>query len=76
LCAELSERGRDTDKQEKRERIRESRYIRKYERCMAEDVKVYLGRESAKGRKMMATDEANCLLLQLTLCGDNLRISK
>jgi hypothetical protein len=28
MCAELSERDRDTDKQESRERIRESRYNR------------------------------------------------
>jgi hypothetical protein len=47
MCAELNERDRDTDKQE-------SRYNREYERCMTEDVPVYLGRESAKGRKMMA----------------------
>jgi hypothetical protein len=33
---------------------RESRYNRGYERCMTEDVPVYLGRESAKERKMMA----------------------
>ncbi|CAH1366377.1 unnamed protein product, partial [Tenebrio molitor] len=30
--AELSERDKDTDKQERRERIRESRYNREYER--------------------------------------------
>jgi hypothetical protein len=53
MCAELSERDRDTDKQERRERIRESRYNREYERCVTE-VPVYLGRESAKERKMMA----------------------
>jgi hypothetical protein len=27
---------------------------RKYERCMTEEIPEYLGRESAKGRKMMA----------------------
>jgi hypothetical protein len=54
MCAELSERDRDTDKQEGRERISESTYNREYERCMTEDIPVYLGRESAKGRKMMA----------------------
>ncbi|KAH0812552.1 hypothetical protein GEV33_010238 [Tenebrio molitor] len=54
MCAKLSERDRDTDKQERRERIRESRYNRKYERCVTEDVPVYLGRESTKERKMMA----------------------
>ncbi|KAH0816889.1 hypothetical protein GEV33_005903 [Tenebrio molitor] len=54
MCAELRERDRDTDKQERRERIRESRYNREYERCVTEDVPVYLGRESTKERKMMA----------------------
>jgi hypothetical protein len=38
----------------RRERIRESRYNREYERCVAEDVPVYLGKERAKERKMMA----------------------
>ncbi|KAH0818202.1 hypothetical protein GEV33_004589 [Tenebrio molitor] len=33
---EVSERDKDTDKQERRERIKESRYNRKYERCMTE----------------------------------------
>jgi hypothetical protein len=54
MCAELSERDRDTDKQKRRERIRDSRYNRKHEKCMTDDVPVYLGRESAKERKMMA----------------------
>jgi hypothetical protein len=54
MSAEMSERDKDTDKQERRERIRESRYNREYERCMTEDVPVYLRRESAKERKMMA----------------------
>jgi hypothetical protein len=49
------ERGKDTDKQERRERIKESRYNREYERCMTEEIPEYLGRESAKERKMMAT---------------------
>jgi hypothetical protein len=48
MCAELSERDRDTDKQERRERIREARYNREYERCVTEDVPVYLGRERAR----------------------------
>ncbi|KAJ3628510.1 hypothetical protein MTP99_015811 [Tenebrio molitor] len=38
ICAELSERDKDTDKQERRERIRESRYNREYERCMTEEI--------------------------------------
>jgi hypothetical protein len=46
MSAELSER----DKQERNERIRESRYNRKYERYMTEDVSEYLGRENAKER--------------------------
>jgi hypothetical protein len=52
----LSERDKDTEKQERRERIKESRYNRKYERCtcMTEEIPKYLGRESAKERKMMA----------------------
>jgi hypothetical protein len=45
MCAELSERDRDTDKQERRKRVRESRYNREYERCVTEDVPVYLGKE-------------------------------
>jgi hypothetical protein len=52
----LSERDKDTEKHERRERIKESRYNRKYERCtcMTEEIPKYLGRESAKERKMMA----------------------
>jgi hypothetical protein len=45
--------GQIYGKQERRERIRESTYNREYERCMAEDVPLYLGRESARERKMM-----------------------
>jgi hypothetical protein len=54
ICAELSERDRDTDKQEKRERIRESRHNRKHARCVTEEIPVYLGRKSARERKMIA----------------------
>jgi hypothetical protein len=36
---EVSERFKDTNKQERRERIKESRYNRKYERCMTEDAR-------------------------------------
>jgi hypothetical protein len=42
----VSERNKNTDKQERRERIKESRYNRVYLE--------YLGRESAKERQMMA----------------------
>jgi hypothetical protein len=34
MNVELSERDRDTDKQERRERIKESRFNRKYGKCM------------------------------------------
>jgi hypothetical protein len=47
MSVELSERDKDTDKQERREIIRESTYNREYERCMTEDVPVNLGRERA-----------------------------
>jgi hypothetical protein len=40
MSAELSERDKVTDKQARRERIRESRYNREYERCITEDVPV------------------------------------
>jgi hypothetical protein len=54
MNVEPSERDKDTDKQEKRERIKESRYNKEYERCMTEEVPEELERESAKERKMMA----------------------
>jgi hypothetical protein len=38
MNAELSETDKDSDKQEKRERIKESRYNRMYERCMTEEI--------------------------------------
>jgi hypothetical protein len=49
----LSERDKDTGKQERRERIKESRYNRKYEGCLTEEIPEFLGR-GAKERKMMA----------------------
>jgi RNase P/RNase MRP subunit p30 len=54
MNVELSEKDKDTDRQEIRERIKESRYYRKYERCTTEQIPEDLGRESAKERKMMA----------------------
>jgi hypothetical protein len=51
---EVSDRDKDTDKQERRERIKESRYNRKYERCMTEEIPEYLGKESAKERQIIA----------------------
>jgi hypothetical protein len=54
MNVELSESDKDIDKQERRERIKESRYNRKYERCMTEEILEYLGRENAKEGKMIA----------------------
>jgi hypothetical protein len=54
MNVELSEKDKDTDRQERRERIKESRYSRKYERCITEQISEDLGREIAKERKMMA----------------------
>jgi hypothetical protein len=51
MNVELSERDRDTDKQERRERIKESRFNRKYGKCMTEEIPEYLGRKSAKRKK-------------------------
>jgi hypothetical protein len=53
----LNERDKDTDKQERRERIKETRYNKKYKRCMTEEIQEYLGRESAKEGKMMERKE-------------------
>jgi hypothetical protein len=53
MNVELKERNKVTDKQERRERMKESRYNRKYERCMREEIPKHLGRESAKERKMI-----------------------
>jgi hypothetical protein len=46
--------GQRHDKQERRERIRVSRYNREMHDRRTKDVPVYLARESAKERKMMA----------------------
>jgi hypothetical protein len=51
MSAELSERNKDTDKQEGRERNKESRYNRQYE---TEEIPEYLRKESGRKRKMMA----------------------
>jgi hypothetical protein len=45
MNVELSERDKDTDKQEKRERIKEARYNRKHKKCMTEEIPEYLGKE-------------------------------
>jgi hypothetical protein len=54
MNVEVSERDKDTDKQERNERIKESRFNKEYERCMTEEIPEYLLRESARERKMMA----------------------
>jgi hypothetical protein len=51
MNVELREMDKDADQQERRERIKESRYNRKYERCMTEEIPDYLRRESAKKKK-------------------------
>jgi hypothetical protein len=49
---ELSEREKDTDNQERRERMKESRYNRKFVKCMREEIPEYLGKESARERNL------------------------
>jgi hypothetical protein len=44
----VSGRDKDIDKQERRERIKESRYKMEYEKCMTEEIPKYLGRENAR----------------------------
>jgi hypothetical protein len=52
MNVELSERDNDAaDKQEKRERIREARYNREYERCMTEEIPEYLGERECNRKK-------------------------
>jgi hypothetical protein len=51
MNVELSKRDKDTDKQEKRERTKESRY-NGITGSMTEEIPEYLGGESAKERKM------------------------
>jgi hypothetical protein len=50
---ELSKRDKDTDKPERRKRIKESRYNREYERCVTKGVPEYLKIQSARERKIM-----------------------
>jgi hypothetical protein len=58
---ELSERDKDIDKQERRERIKEYRYNREYERCMTEEIPKYLGRDNAReNRYWMEGEERKC----------------
>jgi hypothetical protein len=48
MNVELSERDKDTEKQKRRERIKDSRYNKEYERCMTKEIPEYLGRERKK----------------------------
>jgi hypothetical protein len=54
MNVELSERDKNTNKQERSDIIKESKYNKKYEKCMTEEIPKYLGRESARERKLMA----------------------
>jgi hypothetical protein len=48
MNVELSERDKNIDNQKRRERIKESTYNRKYERCMTEKILQYLERVQKK----------------------------
>jgi hypothetical protein len=54
MNVDKNEREKDTDKLERRERIKKSRYNREYESSVTEKISKYLGRESAREKKMMA----------------------
>jgi hypothetical protein len=48
---------KDTHKQERRERIKESRYKRKFERCTTEEIPQYLRREEKeRGERKQVLD--------------------
>jgi hypothetical protein len=48
-----TKQNKDTNKQERKERIKEWRYNREYERCTTEEVPENLGKESARERKQV-----------------------
>jgi hypothetical protein len=54
MTYELVQRDRDVQEQERRTRIRESRYNGKYEKIITEELPKYLGRESRKERVIIA----------------------
>jgi hypothetical protein len=54
MTDELMQRDRDVQVQERRTRIRESRYNGKYEKIITEELPKYLGRESRKERVIIA----------------------
>ncbi|KAJ3620528.1 hypothetical protein MTP99_004469 [Tenebrio molitor] len=51
INVELNERDKDTDKQERREGIKKSRYNRKYERCMTKEICSIWGERECKREK-------------------------
>ncbi|KAJ3617959.1 hypothetical protein MTP99_005998 [Tenebrio molitor] len=62
MSAELSEKDKDTDKQERRARIRESRYNREYERCVTEEMmsRFGCGNEERENRYWAEGEERRC----------------
>jgi hypothetical protein len=54
MNVELNEKDKDTNKQERKEKMKESTYNRQNEKCMTEEIPEYLGRNSARERKTMA----------------------
>jgi hypothetical protein len=50
MNVELSERTK-TRTNKRRERVKESRHNREYERCIREDIPEYLGRENTRERE-------------------------
>jgi hypothetical protein len=51
MNVELSERDKAIDKHERRQRIKESRYNRMYERCLTQEIPEYLGRERVQEKE-------------------------
>jgi hypothetical protein len=51
INVEVNERDKDTDKEERRERIKGFRYSREYERSMTEGIPEFLGRERVQKKE-------------------------
>jgi hypothetical protein len=66
MTDELVQSDRDVQVQERRTRIRESRYIGKYEKIITEELPKYLGRESRK----------ECVITARFRCGNEERENK
>jgi hypothetical protein len=58
-------RNKDTNKQERRERVKESRYNRKYERCMTEEC----GNQERENKYWREGEERRYRTCQLSTCG-------